>query len=186
MDKIRKKKSDDSGTAQDWLSTIFLLYMGTLYPLIMHDKYFDITLTKYKAFEVALCVYAVLMVLAVLLDVFDGKKPFVMFKYRKSYVATDWFMAGFFVANVLAFVMASDKMAAYTGEEGRRCGLQFMILAMLLYVCMGRGLRLRKCVFPAFLCVGSFTCIIAVFQYVGIDFLGIRDGLASSIMDIYI
>ena len=82
MDKIRKKKSDDSGTAQDWLSTIFLLYMGTLYPLIMHDKYFDITLTKYKAFEVALCVYAVLMVLAVLLDVFDGKKPFVMFKYR--------------------------------------------------------------------------------------------------------
>lgn len=186
MDKIRKKKSDDSGTAQDWLSTIFLLYMGTLYPLIMHDKYFDITLTKYKAFEVALCVYAVLMVLAVLLDVFDGKKPFVMFKYRKSYVATDWFMAGFFVANVLAFVMASDKMAAYTGEEGRRCGLQFMILAMLLYVCMGRSLRLRKCVFPAFLCVGSFTCIIAVFQYVGIDFLGIRDGLASSIMDIYI
>lgn len=98
MDKIRKKKSDDSGTAQDWLSTIFLLYMGTLYPLIMHDKYFDITLTKYKAFEVALCVYAVLMVLAVLLDVFDGKKPFVMFKYRKSYVATDWFMAGFFVS----------------------------------------------------------------------------------------
>ena len=86
MDKIRKKKSDDSGTAQDWLSTIFLLYMGTLYPLIMHDKYFDITLTKYKAFEVALCVYAVLMVLAVLLDVFDGKKPFGFLKSCVSFL----------------------------------------------------------------------------------------------------
>lgn len=57
--------------------------MGILYPLIMHDKYFDITLTKYKAFEVALCIYAVLMALAVLLDIFDGRRPFDMFKSKK-------------------------------------------------------------------------------------------------------
>lgn len=186
MNKIYKKKCDDGMTTQNWLSIAFLLYMGAVYPLIMHDKYFDITLTKYKAFEVALCIYAVLMVLAVLLDIFDGRNPFSKFKDKRNFIATDWFMAGFFIANIMAFVMASDKMAAYTGEEGRRCGLQFMILAFILYTCMGRELRLKKFVLPAFMFVGAFTCIVAVFQYIGVDFLEIRDGLASSIRDIYI
>ena len=82
MNKIYKKKSGDGRTTQNGLSIAFLLYMGILYPLIMHDKYFDITLTKYKAFEVALCIYAVLMALAVLLDIFDGRRPFDMFKSK--------------------------------------------------------------------------------------------------------
>ena len=54
---------------QNGITTLFLIYMGAAYPLIMHDKYFDITVTKYRAFYIALCIYAVLMVLAVLVDV---------------------------------------------------------------------------------------------------------------------
>ena len=53
---------------QNGITTLFLIYMGAAYPLIMHDKYFDITVTKYRAFYIALCIYAVLMVLAVLVD----------------------------------------------------------------------------------------------------------------------
>ena len=49
---------------QNGITTLFLIYMGAAYPLIMHDKYFDITVTKYRAFYIALCIYAVLMVLA--------------------------------------------------------------------------------------------------------------------------
>lgn len=186
MNKIYKKKSGDERTTQNGLSIAFLLYMGILYPLIMHDKYFDITLTKYKAFEVALCIYAVLMALAVLLDIFDGRRPFDMFKSKNGYIAADLFMAGFLVSNLAAFALSEDKLDAYTGEAGRRCGLQFAILIVILYICMGRGLKLEKFVLPAFLAAGSFTGIIAVFQYIGVDFLGIREGLSSSIKDIYI
>ena len=186
MNKIYKKKSGDGRTTQNGLSIAFLLYMGILYPLIMHDKYFDITLTKYKAFEVALCIYAVLMALAVLLDIFDGRRPFHMFKSKNGYIAADLFMAGFLVSNLAAFALSEDKLDAYTGEAGRRCGLQFVILIVILYICMGRGLKLEKFALPAFLAAGSFTGIIAVFQYIGVDFLDIREGLSSSIKDIYI
>ncbi len=186
MNKIYKKKSGDGRTTQNGLSIAFLLYMGILYPLIMHDKYFDITLTKYKAFEVALCIYAVLMALAVLLDIFDGRRPFDMFKSKNGYIAADLFMAGFLVSNLAAFALSEDKLDAYTGEAGRRCGLQFVILIVILYICMGRGLKLEKFVLPTFLAAGSFTGIIAVFQYIGVDFLDIREGLSSSIKDIYI
>lgn len=186
MNKIYKKKSGDGRTTQNGLSIAFLLYMGILYPIIMHDKYFDITLTKYKAFEVALCIYAVLMALAVLLDIFDERRPFDMFKSKNGYIAADLFMAGFLVSNLAAFALSEDKLDAYTGEAGRRCGLQFVILIVILYICMGRGLKLEKFVLPAFLAAGSFTGIIAVFQYIGVDFLDIREGLSSSIKDIYI
>ena len=47
-------------------------------------------------------------------------------------MAMDIFMAGFVLANVLAFFMSGNKVAAYTGEEGRRCGLQFVLLAFFL------------------------------------------------------
>ena len=57
---------------QNGITTLFLIYMGAAYPLIMHDKYFDITVTKYRAFYIALCIYAVLMVLAVLWMCWDG------------------------------------------------------------------------------------------------------------------
>lgn len=187
MDKTYNKKIRNDGTTmQNWLGIIFLLYMGAVYPLIMHDRYFDITLTKYKAFEIGLCIYAVLMVLAVLLDVFDRKDPFAMFRRGRNILLTDWFMIGFFISNIVAFILAPDKLAAYTGSDGRRCGLQFMILAVILYICMGRTLVLKKSVLAAFMCVGTFASIVGVFQYIGIDFLEIREGLASSIQDIYI
>lgn len=41
---------------QNGITTLFLIYMGAAYPLIMHDKYFDITVTKYRAFYIALCI----------------------------------------------------------------------------------------------------------------------------------
>ena len=58
---------------QNGITTLFLIYMGAAYPLIMHDKYFDITVTKYRAFYIALCIYAVLMVLAVLVGFSVGQ-----------------------------------------------------------------------------------------------------------------
>ena len=186
---------------QNGITTLFLIYMGAAYPLIMHDKYFDITVTKYRAFYIALCIYAVLMVLAVLVDVlgrnvstghgsqslggnedasagaahgsrFIGRLRHFMDMH--NIMTMDIFMAGFVLANVLAFFMSGNKVAAYTGEEGRRCGLQFVLLAFFLYVCMARYCRIRRYVVVIFMLAGSY------------DFLGLREGLMQSIRNVYI
>lgn len=192
------KKRGDGSVVQQWLSTAFLLYMFAVYPLIMHDKYFDITITKYKAFAVGLCIYAVLMVLAVLADVFDESdrenhedridtgRGLRAFMARYGIAWSDIFMTGFLVANVIAFLISSDKASAYTGDEGRRCGLQFVLLTYFLYVCLGRRYKLRGYELGVFMLVGSFTGIIAILQYIGCDFLGLREGLSDSIRSIYI
>ena len=198
---------------QNGITTLFLIYMGAAYPLIMHDKYFDITVTKYRAFYIALCIYAVLMVLAVLVDVlgrnvstghgsqssggnvdasagaahgsrFIGRLRHFMDMH--NIMAMDIFMAGFVLANVMAFFMSGNKAAAYTGEEGRRCGLQFVLLTFFLYVCMARYCRIRRYVVVIFMLAGSFVGIVGICQFMGYDFLGLRDGLMQSIRNVYI
>ena len=198
---------------QNGITTLFLIYMGAAYPLIMHDKYFDITVTKYRAFYIALCIYAVLMVLAVLVDVlgrnvstghgsqssggnvdasagaahgsrFIGRLRHFMDMH--NIMTMDIFMAGFVLANVLAFFMSGNKAAAYTGEEGRRCGLQFVLLAFFLYVCMARYCRIRRYVVVIFMLAGSFVGIVGICQFMGYDFLGLREGLMQSIRNVYI
>ena len=194
---------------QNGITTLFLIYMGAAYPLIMHDKYFDITVTKYRAFYIALCIYAVLMVLAVLgrnvstghgqrssggnVDVSEGAAHGNGFIGRlrrfidlHKIMAMDIFMAGFVLANVLAFFMSGNKVAAYTGEEGRRCGLQFVLLAFFLYVCMARYCRIRRYVVVIFMLAGSFVGIVGICQFMGYDFLGLREGLMQSIRNVYI
>ena len=197
---------------QNGITTLFLIYMGAAYPLIMHDKYFDITVTKYRAFYIALCIYAVLM-LAVLVDVlgrnvstghgsqssggnvdasagaahgsrFIGRLRHFMDMH--NIMTMDIFMAGFVLANVLAFFMSGNKAAAYTGEEGRRCGLQFVLLAFFLYVCMARYCRIRRYVVVIFMLAGSFVGIVGICQFMGYDFLGLREGLMQSIRNVYI
>ena len=183
---------------QNGITTLFLIYMGAAYPLIMHDKYFDITVTKYRAFYIALCIYAVLMVLAVLVDVL-GRNVSTGAAHGNGFIgrlrrfidlhkimAMDIFMAGFVLANVLAFFMSGNKAAAYTGEEGRRCGLQFVLLAFFLYVCMARYCRIRRYVVVIFMLAGSFVGIVGICQFMGYDFLGLREGLMQSIRNVYI
>ena len=192
----KKLMSDGRYEMQNIITTIFLLYMGAVYPLIMHDRYFDITVTKYRAFSIAICIYTVLMILAALVDVLDGidKKKGAgrhdavtgSFIKRHNIMAVDIFMALFILANVMAFFMASDKTAAFTGEEGRRCGLQFMILAMFLYLCMARGCAVKRIVSIVFMAVGSVVELIALCQYMGADFLKLREGLGVDIQSIYI
>ena len=192
----KKLMSDGRYEMQNIITTIFLLYMGAVYPLIMHDRYFDITVTKYRAFSIAICIYAVLMILAALVDVLDGidKKKGAnnheavtgSFIKRHNIMALDIFMALFILANVMAFLMASDKTAAFTGEEGRRCGLQFMLLAMFLYLCMARGCAVKRIVSIVFMAVGSVVELIALCQYMGADFLKLREGLGVDIQSIYI
>lgn len=184
---------------QNRLSTIFILYMLVLYPLITHDKYYDITLTKYKAFAVGLCIYAVLMVLAVLVDVFDridgggGKRSRTTEADsrkkgigRYNLMGIDLCMAAFFVASFFAFLEAADKAAAYTGEDGRRCGMQFVLLTFFMYACLGRRYRVRGYEAAAFMITGVITGIIAIFQYAGVDFLHLREGLSDDMAGIYI
>lgn len=181
----------------DWMlvrtiTSIFLLYMFVLYPLCMHDKYFDITITKYRFFMVGVIFYAFFMLVAVSLRTMDDfhykskiKKSSsdanVSFigMLKKKLMPADIFMGLFLVSGFMAWLMAEDKKAAFTGEMGRRCGLQFMLLVFLMYLCISYGYKLKPYILPIFSVVGSLTYILAIMQHMKIDVFHLLEDVAT-------
>lgn len=53
------------------ITTAFLLYMFVVFPLVLHDGYMDITITKYNFFKNGVLIYGILMCLTFILGFTD-------------------------------------------------------------------------------------------------------------------
>lgn len=192
-----KKKYEKSRAeifqVSDLLTTLFLLYMFVVFPLVMHDGYKDITLTKYNLFQYGVAGYGILMSVLLLFQFTDSlsysqnKKLKYMKKPGKAkLLASDVWMGLFFLSGVLAWILSDEKKTAFTGEMGRRCGLAFLILVVVLYVCMGSGYRLKPFVLPVFSIVSGAAFLMSILQHLGVDVFYLRAAIRSDLRSIFI
>lgn len=160
------------------ISTCFIIYMLTVYPLFMHNGYFDITLTKFTLLKVGIIIYGFLMIVAIFMLEMDklsyksvkGKKGKTSDTDKKiKHLAIDVCGLMFLISGFLAFLNAPVKSAAYSGINGRRCGLQFLLLMAIMYIMLSYGYRLWKYVFPVFAVVSSFAYFVSILQHLGYD-----------------
>ena len=123
------------------ITTAFLLYMFVVFPVVLHDGYKDITITKYNFFKNGALIYGILMCLALILGFTDHMEEHTDAAKKtgrgRNFLASDIWMGAFVLSGALAWIMADDKMAAYTGSMGRRCGLEFLALVLVLYIGIG-------------------------------------------------
>ena len=117
------------------ITTAFLLYMFVVFPVVLHDGYKDITITKYNFFKNGALIYGILMCLALILGFTDHMEEHTDAAKKtgrgRNFLASDIWMGAFVLSGALAWIMADDKMAAYTGSMGRRCGLEFLALVLV-------------------------------------------------------
>lgn len=195
----RKQKTDYEEQIIMWITSIFLLFMFVVYPIYVHNRYFDITLTKYLLFKIGVICYSILFILAVLMKYLnrlsynsghirhhskdgmktDGGK-------NTAVLTVDILMLLFLVSGFIAWLMAADKNSAFTGETGRRCGLQFMILSFVMYACLAYGYKLKEFMMPVFAVISSATYVIAILQHFGFNPLKLLDGVNKSQRNMFI
>ena len=175
----------------DNISTIFLVYMFTVFPLVLDNGYLNVTETKYNLFMVAGVAYAVIMALVLTLRFTD---TYYYKKKNKTNVQTDKvgfflsdvFMLLFLLAGFMAWIMADDKSLAFTGEMGRRCGFAFIIVVSLVYFALASGYALNKIIMPVFAVTGILTYLMTILQYFGIDVFGLLDEISSSQRNMFV
>ncbi len=179
-----------------WITTVFLIYMFVFYPLFMGNKYFHITNTKYLLFKVGVIVYSIILILAVLLGYLNrltyqsgviraGDKPENGSK-RSFLMAQDICMILFFISGFMAWLMAEDKNSAFTGADGRRCGLQFMIISFIMYTCLSYGYKINCFIMPVFSIVSIVTYIIAILQHLEFNPFKLLDGVSLAQRDLFV
>lgn len=201
------KVDSGSGRLMTGITSAFLLYMLVIYPLALHDHYFDITYTKYTVFKVGLILFAVIWAMGLVIvltgiNAGDMKgrhaggnaKVGTMDKLKAvicdGVYGTDICMVLFFISGMMSFIMAEDKKNAFTGAQGRYCGLAFMILIFIMYIIVSARVsnmeKMWSLISMVFVLVSSVTFIIAILQNIGFDPFKLLDGINRKQRNIYV
>lgn len=149
-----------------------------IFPLIINDKYFNITATRYIFFTVS---SAVFLAVCLLLKINDIDNPAKLSKPRLSSLssADASFLLFFFVAVISSFSSPYGVALTLSGAGGRRMGL-LMITAMLFaYIYISKFYRIREYEFIFFGSVAAFAAIFGMLQFIGLDPLGFLEGLSE-------
>ena len=201
------KVDSGSGRLMTGITSAFLLYMLVIYPLALHDHYFDITYTKYTVFKVGVILFAVIWAMGLVIVLtginaggMKGRhaggnvKVGTMDKLKAvicdGVYGTDICMVLFFVSGVMSFIMAEDKKNAFTGAQVRYCGLAFMILIFIMYIIVSARVsnmeKMWSLISMVFVLVSSVTFIIAILQNIGFDPFKLLDGINRKQRNIYV
>lgn len=201
------KVDSGSGRLMTGITSAFLLYMLVIYPLALHDHYFDITYTKYTVFKVGVILFAVIWAMGLVIVLaginaggMKGRhaggnaKVGTMDKLKAvicdGVYETDICMVLFFISGVMSFIMAEDKKNAFTGAQGRYCGLAFMILIFIMYIIVSARVsnmeKMWSLISMVFVLVSSVTFIIAILQNIGFDPFKLLDGINRKQRNIYV
>lgn len=201
------KVDSGSGRLMTGITSAFLLYMLVIYPLALHDHYFDITYTKYTVFKVGVILFAVIWAMGLVIVLtginaggMKGRhaggnvKVGTMDKLKAvicdGVYGTDICMVLFFISGVMSFIMAEDKKNAFTGAQGRYCGLAFMILIFIMYIIVSARVsnmeKMWSLISMVFVLVSSVTFIIAILQNIGFDPFKLLDGINRKQRNIYV
>lgn len=171
MNKIKDLTSEKAATVG-----VFALLV--LYPLVITDKYFNITFTRFMFFTVA---SAVFLVVCILLKIKAVDKPIKISRNCfSSFSTADISFFAFLLISVVSSVSSSHGMAlTLSGEGGRRMGLIMTGAMFFAYIFISKFYKIREYEFIFFGAVGAFAAVFGLLQFIGFNPFGLLDGLSE-------
>ena len=185
--KKNKKNQIDmygSNAPANFVRKIYLVCMIFVFPLIMTDKYFNITITRTRTFEFMALGLLIFIIAAGIIeyclgDYYDAELVPVLSKAEKIYAKPELYAVLFLIANLFAFIMAEDKQAAFTGEKGRFFGVLFVLCLVVTFVILARRFPLSDgWVVPIFIS-SLISNVIVIMQHFGADPFHLREKISK-------
>ena len=160
------------------VTEVYVLFLMTVFPLIMHDKYYDISEAKLYAYLYATMAAAaaafLVGVLALVEEMSQYKgqhlKAFFWklktFKGLKEvFLPSDVFALLFLVAAIISTLCSEWVYEAFWGSMGRQQGLFLYLWYAFSYVLISRFYRMKQWHLDLFLAAGAVVCVWGVLDY---------------------
>ncbi len=168
----------------------FLIFVTTVYTIFMHNMYFDITGTRGKVFTYGSLLYVILFVVSFILEVvmiryYGSDKP-VFYKDSPVILMPELWIILFMIANTVALFMTPDRLAAWSGSNGRYFGLSMVIILTLMFVCLAREASVNKLIFVLLFAVSGFAYVLAYLQHFGFDPFALRERVTDKQKEMFI
>ncbi|MCR5249140.1 MAG: O-antigen ligase family protein [Lachnospiraceae bacterium] len=179
-----RKKSSSMTTEQSLadyfvsgLMLVYVFFMLVLYPLLYHNKYFDMGDSKYAIFKWSGIVGLGLMTLLWIFWLWAFRDRINPAAEVKGFSLTDWLVAGYFAITLLSFLLSSDKGMALWGYKGWNMGFMSQLFFVLSYFYVSRFWKRSNVTIAAMVVTATICYQIGVLQRFGFNPLGMYDGV---------
>ena len=167
----------------EWFACAFAAGVALLHPLIFDDFFFNINRFKFGVFAVS--AYAGLIVFLLLCA---ARRRALAGEIRQpfSLSAADWGMGAFAVLAAASTILSDDAFSALTGDEGRLCGLVFILALAAMHVIVSRAQNADAWAAGGLLISGSLCALLGVLNFFKIDPFGFYPRLNQKSVDGFI
>ena len=159
---------------------IYLLWILVFFPLYYADGYFHLPEKKAMFWTVSTLVYVIVCLVGAVITAFSMREHWSMENFKKNITMTDIFMFGFLISNLIALAISDDPMGSWVGANARYYGARVLILVCVVYFLVSRYAWINQVFIVAFLIGGNGVCLLATFDYFGMDVLGINKQMQAS------
>ena len=167
----------------EWFACAFAAGVALLHPLIFDDFFFNINRFKFGVFAVS--AYAGLIVFLLLCA---ARRRALAGEIRQpfSLSAADWGMGAFAVLAAASTILSDDAFSALTGDEGRLCGLVFILALAAMHVIVSRAQNADAWAAGGLLISGSLCALLGILNFFKIDPFGFYPRLNQKSVDGFI
>lgn len=159
------------------VAPIGVFVLLAIYPIILTNKYFNITATRYLTFTITSVVF---FALCLILKIQTVNKPKIKSLPQISdFSHADIFFSLFVLVSVFSTFSSSYGVAAISGGAGRRMGMLMILSTFFAYLFISKFYRIREYEFIFFGLIGSFMGLFGLLQYIGLDPMGFLEGLSE-------
>lgn len=166
--------------------SIVIFILVTVFPLILHNSYYDILETKYQYYR--LCMLALLASLPFLvlgmvsidLKKFQGQHTNSFLSrlrpknWKKTFCVVDAAVLAFWVVVVISTLQSNFRHEAFWGNEGRYSGLLLLTLYAASFFLISHFWKFNGAFLELFLAVSMLMCLFGITDYFQMDILHFR------------
>lgn len=174
--RVSLKAIDDFKKQMQIVTTVFVIAMFTLHPLIITDKlYGNITDVKLASHIILTTLLAVLTGLAGLLVLLNGFIPGLenIKKWLKKFKPYEIALLCFIVLCFVSALFSDDRQVAFWGGTNRNEGFFIWLSYIFIFFMVSRFYLFKKSHINIFLITANLICIYSICQFYGMDFLNL-------------
>jgi len=161
------------------MGAAFAFFVMLLHPIIFDDLFFNINRFKHAVY----CYSAYFGLIAYMLLSYMKRKSLTGKIYEPfSLSLADWGMLVFSVIAAVSCAVSSDPQSAFTGDEGRKSGLLFVLAMSCVHIIVSRAPGAGKRAVQGLIISGFLVALLGVLNFFYVDpfgFYGPRLGKAS-------
>lgn len=183
-----KKREYDKKDLTDIVKFVYITIIFSVYMIAMHNKYFDITKTRYLFFVSVSILFIIFYLAAEVITKIINDEKFEAGNIgidKPDFKLPVTWMQFFIICNIISFLFSAQRKKSFYGEDGRYMGFYMFFVICSVIIFLSKGLKTCEWLYMLFLATTFFSYIVAIAQHMGNDFMHYRDGISKKQFHIF-